>query len=169
MSTANKKKYAPKGKLSSATSRRVAVDIVTGKNVVSVYFDPSEAVDFESKDESWLGKYLYDPAVVVKDDGDILSVKLSNGEVYKINSKAAVKVTEQDDAGVDDILMVSEFSEKSLIHSLRTRYGRDDIYTLVGPILISINPYKWFKDLYDDNTMAQYHNRKEVLSKQAIE
>ena len=68
----------------------------------------------------------------------------------------------QDDHGVDDILSLREFSEKSLIHTLRSRYTRDDIYTFVGPILISINPYKWFKDLYTESSMIEYHGRKQV-------
>lgn len=35
-----------------------------------------------------------------------------------------------------------QITEASLLHSLRLRYNRDDVYTNAGPILISVNPYK---------------------------
>jgi myosin heavy subunit len=59
---------------------------------------------------------------------------------------------------VDDILKLCEFSEMSLLHSLRVRYARDDIYTFVGPILISINPYKKIPNFYGDEQIVEYHN-----------
>jgi len=144
-------------------ARRVTVDIVTGRELLSVYFDPSKALDCSNHDRDWLGEHMYAPASVIKEDGDgVVSVKLANGDVFKMPGSAIVKVTEQDDSGVDDILRLRDFSEMSLIHSLRVRYARDDIYTFVGPILISINPYKWFRDLYNVQTMSEYHNQKQV-------
>ena len=158
-----KKKQVTKKKAPAANgNRRISIDIVTGLEVVSVYFDPEESVDFNNSDEAAVGKHLYEAATIIKDDGNLMSVKLHNGDVYKIHSKTAVKITEQDDQGVEDILVLREFSEKSLIHTLRCRYTRDDIYTFVGPILISINPYKWFKDLYTESSMALYHGKKQV-------
>ena len=43
-----------------------------------------------------------------------------------------------------------------MLHTLRVRYMRDEVYTLVGPILISINPYKWIDDLYSETRMLKY-------------
>ena len=162
MMQATKKKQVSKKKPSNKGNRRISIDIVTGMEVVSVYFDPEEAIDFDATDDVSVGKHLYETASIVKDDGVVMSVKLPNGDVHKIHSKTAVKITEQDDQGVDDILSLRDFSEKSLIHTLRSRYVRDDIYTFVGPILLSINPYKWFKDLYTENAMTEYHSRKQV-------
>ena len=162
LSMMQKKKQVTKKKAAANGNRRISIDIVTGMEVVSVYFDPEESVDFDLSDDVSVGKHLYEAAAIVKDDGSVMSVKLHNGDVYKINSKSAVKITEQDDQGVDDILALRDFSEKSLIHTLRSRYTRDDIYTFVGPILISINPYKWFKDLYTENAMTDYHGKKQV-------
>jgi hypothetical protein len=157
----SKKKQVAKKKAHSGNSRR-SIDIVTGEETIAVFFDPAESIDFDASDEVLVGKLLYETASIVKDDGEIMTVRLPNGDIFKVNSKAAVKITEQDDSGVDDILSLRDFSEKSLIHTLRTRYNRDDIYTFVGPILISINPYKWFKDLYSENTMIDYHSEKKV-------
>ena len=64
--------------------------------------------------------------------------------------------------GVNDILHLNNFSEMSLIHTLRTRYQQDHIYTWVGPILVAINPYKWAPGLYSVNTMMKYNNKSET-------
>ena len=161
------KKTVPKGKaalVDHGKGRRVNIDIVTGMECVSVYFDPDAAIQGpDVSEDAWQQRFdhLYEPGVVIKDHGgDIISVKLGNRDVFKMNAKAAVKVTVEDDEGVEDILKLRDFSEMSLIHSLRTRYARDDIYTSVGPILISINPYKWLKGYYGETTMVEYRGQK---------
>ena len=52
----------------------------------------------------------------------ILTVKIPNGEVYKIREADCIALCPQDDTGVEDILQLREFSEKSMIHTLRCRY-----------------------------------------------
>ena len=149
------------------SSRRVSVDIVTGREAVHVYFDPTVIIDTNvSTSDEWLGDNLYCPAAIVKQDDNsgVLTVRLKNGEVYKVPQRSAVKVNPQDEDGVDDILRLQEFSEMSLLHTLRVRYFKDDIYTFAGPILISINPYKWTTDLYRDELMVQYHKQSQVGS-----
>lgn len=143
-----------------SNSRKVNVDIVTGKELMSVYFDPSKAIGLENKDPDWLGINFYAPASVIKEDNGVLTVRLPGAEIVKVSE--GVKVTDNDDEGVDDILKLRDFSEKSLVHTLRVRYHRDEIYTFVGPILISINPYKSVKGLYDDLQMELYHGKKIV-------
>ena len=154
----------PKSTLSVVNGRRV--DIVTGQKLVSVYFDPQQSPEVlaEATDADWVGKHLYSPAAIIKEDAEsgVLSVRLPSGDVYKMASANVSKVSDQDEEGVEDILQLKEFSEMSLIHTLRVRYSRDEIYTFVGPILISINPYKWLKDMYSEQSMIDYHNHKKV-------
>jgi hypothetical protein len=154
----NIKKMLKKAK---SFSHKVNVDIVTGNEVVSVYFDPDNSLDCKLTDSDWIGLNYFVPASVIKEEDGIISVRLNSGEVFKMTS--ATRVTDMDDEGVDDILKLRDFSEKSLIHTLRVRYDRDEIYTFVGPILISINPYKRMKHLYSEETMTKYHEKKEVL------
>lgn len=85
-------------------------------------------------------------------------MRLPSGEVFKMNSADVVRVKDNDDEGVDDILKLRDFSEMSLIHTLRVRYFRGAIYTFVGPILVSINPYKHIKGIYSEKTMVSYHS-----------
>lgn len=143
-----------------AKIKKVNIDIVTGKPMASVFFDPSTAADCTNTDYDWVGENLYIPACVVKEEGGVLTVSLPSGEVYKMTN--ACKVTDNDDEGVDDILKLRDFSEMSLVHTLRVRYYKDEVYTFVGPILISLNPYKRIKDSYETKTMEAYHGQKQV-------
>lgn len=144
----------------SVLNKRVAIDIVSGKELVFVYFDPDKATDCFNTDSDWIGENKYIPACILKEEGANYIVKLPNAEVYKLSQKIISKVTAQDDEGVEDILHLQTFTEMSLIHTLRVRYLRDDIYTFVGPILISINPNKWSKDVYSEELMFDFHNQQ---------
>ena len=44
--------------------------------------------------------------------------------------------------GVDDVCLLPDMSEATLLHSLRTRYMRDEIYTYISVILMAVNPFK---------------------------
>ena len=129
-----------------------------------VYFNPDLAIGLEGPQTSkvWREEHSFEPAGVVSEDQTtgVFKVRLRTGEVVTMDAKNAQRVSDQDQQGEPDILKLRDFSTMSLIHTLRTRYKRDEIYTFVGPILISINPYKWFKDLYSENTMVAYHGRK---------
>ena len=49
-----------------------------------------------------------------------------------------------DDAStrVDDLVALDDVRECTMIHALRQRYSRNEIYTAIGPVLIAINPFK---------------------------
>ena len=44
--------------------------------------------------------------------------------------------------GIDNLTGLSYLNEPSLLHNLRQRYATDAIYTLAGPVLVAINPFK---------------------------
>jgi hypothetical protein len=44
------------------------VDILTGKEAVSVYFDPAKAVDCDITEHDWIGENLYLPAIIIKEE-----------------------------------------------------------------------------------------------------
>ena len=157
---ASKDSAARKGKgVKSAQARARAIDIVSGKEIIYVYFNPEAAIDCTKKDAEWLGENKFIPASVIKEEDANFVVMLPNKEIFRIPQKSCSRVTLQDEAGVDDILNLQDFSEMSLIHTLRVRYLRDDIYTSVGPILISINPNKWNDEIYSEERMFAYHHQ----------
>ncbi|RYG68617.1 hypothetical protein EON64_04785 [archaeon] len=145
----------------NAATKKAHVDIVTGKELVSVYFDPAKVLQLDpARDADWIGQNFFAPAAVIKDDSGVLTVRLPGGEVIKLSG--ATRITKNDDEGVDDILKLRDFSEMSLIHTLRVRYMNNEIYTNVGPILISLNPYQVIAGLYSDAAIETYHHKKKV-------
>ncbi|KAL8447777.1 hypothetical protein Emag_004185 [Eimeria magna] len=58
-------------------------------------------------------------------------------------------------AGIDNICDLSDVSEASLLQTLRQRYKERQIYTNVGRIVISLNPFEYLP-LYGEATISQY-------------
>nr|XP_018666876.1 unconventional myosin-X isoform X2 [Ciona intestinalis] len=61
--------------------------------------------------------------------------------------------------GVEDMAKMTELNQASILCNLNTRYQQNEIYTYIGSILISVNPYKRLHDLYDEKTLARYTNK----------
>ncbi|XP_034936680.1 unconventional myosin-Ie-like [Chelonus insularis] len=45
-------------------------------------------------------------------------------------------------SGVDDMVLLPKITEDAIMENLRKRYMDDYIYTCIGPVLVSINPFK---------------------------
>lgn len=59
--------------------------------------------------------------------------------------------------GVPDMIALDLLNEGAIQENVYTRYTRGDIYTSVGPILISVNPYKSMgEQLYGDDVADSY-------------
>ena len=48
----------------------------------------------------------------------------------------------------DDLTTLSELNAPSILHTLHLRYGKSKIYSYSGTILISVNPYQRYPELY---------------------
>ncbi len=161
----NKKGRSKRNGKGKGGTIRSTVSLVTGEEEKFVFWDPKCCiVDSKSgskdlsKDCSYVAKWVYSPASVCKIlDGDEILVKTGDGEKHRMSSTAIKRVRPQDREGVSDILQLNDFSEPSLLNTLRVRYQRDDMYTRVGPILVSINPYKWIDGIYSPEIMRHYH------------
>ncbi len=93
-------------------------------------------------------------------------VKTLDGTLHKIrDSTKLIPLTAPDDyVGISDVLHLAHITEASLLHTLRLRYKRDEIYTNAGPILISINPYRNItlghaESIYSENQMLLYRTK----------
>ncbi|GAB5354935.1 hypothetical protein AAMO2058_000162200 [Amorphochlora amoebiformis] len=58
-----------------------------------------------------------------------------------------------------DMVMLPEMSRPIICWNLKERFKRNQIYTSIGSILISINPYKWLP-LYTPTIMENYQKRR---------
>ena len=55
----------------------------------------------------------------------------------------------------EDLINLPSLSEEALLHNLRVRYSEDKIYTSIGDILISVNPFKQLR-LYTPQMLEEY-------------
>jgi myosin heavy subunit len=60
------------------------------------------------------------------------------------------------DPAVDDLITLDELNEFSLLHKLRLRFARDEIYTNVSSVLISMNPFKRMEALIAKDQLDLY-------------
>jgi hypothetical protein len=59
---------------------------------------------------------------------------------------------------VQDLVKLPELTEETILQNLRLGYVNDEIYTYVGPVLVSINPFKRIEKLYGEHVMEAYKN-----------
>ncbi|RXG68939.1 Unconventional myosin-IXa [Armadillidium vulgare] len=58
-----------------------------------------------------------------------------------------------------DLCQLSDLNEQSLLENLRARFNRGHIYTYVGSILISVNPFKYYP-IYNPKYVKLYQNHR---------
>ncbi|XP_075381547.1 unconventional myosin-Ia isoform X1 [Mycteria americana] len=62
-----------------------------------------------------------------------------------------------DAAAVGDLVLLDPLTEESLLHTLQERFRRSDIYTYIGNVVISVNPYQSLP-IYTPEKVQEYHN-----------
>ncbi|NXW58004.1 MYO1A protein, partial [Eurystomus gularis] len=62
-----------------------------------------------------------------------------------------------DVAAVGDLVLLDPLTEESLLHTLQERFRRGDIYTYIGNVVISVNPYRSLP-IYTPEKVQEYHN-----------
>lgn len=77
--------------------------------------------------------------------------------------KAAFDTTKKKQVGVSDLTLISKISNEAINDNLKIRFENAEIYTYIGHVLVSVNP---FRDLgiYTDQVLDSYRgkNRLEV-------
>jgi len=58
--------------------------------------------------------------------------------------------------GIPDMIQLDVLHQASILHNLETRAKNDGFYTMVGSILVSVNPYKRLP-IYGMDTIRKYH------------
>ncbi|KNC51726.1 myosin VIIA [Thecamonas trahens ATCC 50062] len=107
----------------------------------------------------------YVPAKVLQaySDGS-MSLQLENGTKVeyrksKKNKKDLVPLKKSSlQRLMDDLVQMDSIDEGMIIHNLRERFYKDKIYTNVGTILISVNPFKGL-GLYTPTVIDRYYHK----------
>ncbi|XP_072703649.1 unconventional myosin-Ia isoform X2 [Ciconia boyciana] len=62
-----------------------------------------------------------------------------------------------DATAVGDLVLLDPLTEESLLHTLQERFRRSDIYTYIGNVVISVNPYQSLP-IYTPEKVQEYRN-----------
>ncbi|NXK69850.1 MYO1A protein, partial [Sylvietta virens] len=62
-----------------------------------------------------------------------------------------------DAEAVADLVLLDPLTEESLVQTLQERFRRHDIYTYIGNVVISVNPYQSLP-IYTPEIVEEYHN-----------
>ena len=94
-----------------------------------------------------------------RDEDDELG--LTNAQPVAAGGVVAVEDAKEDVAlrernTEEDMVKLNYLHEAGVLHNLRRRYGRDEIYTYTGQILIAVNPFQKIPHLYDQAMMEMY-------------
>ncbi|KAK5213185.1 class II myosin [Exophiala xenobiotica] len=75
--------------------------------------------------------------------------------------KAAFEITKKKEVGVSDLTLLSKVSNEAINDNLKKRFEHGEIYTYIGHVLVSVNP---FRDLgiYTDQVLDSYRGRNRL-------
>ncbi|KAJ8399768.1 hypothetical protein AAFF_G00408730 [Aldrovandia affinis] len=86
---------------------------------------------------------------------NMLESRLNKTQVYMPGSSQAVEVDE-----VEDLSQLEEVCESSVLLNLKKRFHRDFIYTYIGNMLLSVNPFKTLS-IYTEELSLQYYGKEQ--------
>ena len=76
-----------------------------------------------------------------------------------LSAAAAAAAAAREVVGVEDmVLLVSDTKESGIVQNLSARLAARSIYTYIGDVLITLNPFAWLQ-IYDEATMKQYEHK----------
>ena len=61
--------------------------------------------------------------------------------------------------GVQDLVLLEKITEEAVLENLRKRFAKNAIYTYIGPVVISINPYQNVA-IYSDDIVRKYNGSR---------
>ncbi|KAI9800655.1 MAG: class II myosin [Sarcosagium campestre] len=75
--------------------------------------------------------------------------------------KATFEATKKKEVGVSDLTLISKISNEAINDNLKKRFENAEIYTYIGHVLVSVNP---FRDLgiYTDEKLASYRGKNRL-------
>ncbi|GAA5864652.1 hypothetical protein JCM1840_002191 [Sporobolomyces johnsonii] len=124
--------------------------------------DAADLAAWNSKKWVWLPdeNHGYVAGWVVKEEGGISTVALESGEeMRQVDSTLLSRLNPPTFEGAEDIADLTFLNEASVVHNLRMRYERGEIYTYSGLFLVAVNPYRNLP-IYTQQVIEAYKGRR---------
>ena len=92
-------------------------------------------------------------AVTRQENGDLHGDVIVDGRLKKLSglkTKGPLRVVDKQslEKPLDDMVLFNDLNDATLLHNMRRRFDEDNIYTRIGDILVSVNPFKMLP-IYD--------------------
>ncbi|GAO52587.1 hypothetical protein G7K_6660-t1 [Saitoella complicata NRRL Y-17804] len=96
-----------------------------------------------------------------RNKGASAATKSSGAQQQGGVKRAVYESTKKREVGVSDLTLLSKISNEAINENLKKRFEHGDIYTYIGHVLISVNP---FRDLgiYTENVLASYRGKNRL-------
>ena len=98
---------------------------------------------------------VFKPVFVVPQDGGANYTDESKN-VYSADQVTKIDNPENIDIAANDLVHLDEVNEPFILQSIGQRFAEDKIYTNLGSIVISMNPFKWIDGLYGPKVIEKY-------------
>lgn len=84
-----------------------------------------------------------------------------SGPKAQFAKKAVFETTKKKEVGVSDLTLISKISNEAINDNLKKRFDNGEIYTYIGHVLVSVNP---FRDLgiYTDDVLSSYKGKNRL-------
>lgn len=69
-------------------------------------------------------------------------------------------MTEFDGVGVPDFVLLGQLNTAAFLDNLRERFRGGKIYTYIGEVVVSVNPYRNMDAIYSSEVVAKYRGRE---------
>lgn len=89
--------------------------------------------------------------IVSKQDGEVQLEVGTDRKLVKIpESQLGPRITRVSALKIhlDDMVKMEDVNQPTILNNLRLRFAEDLIYTNIGTILVSVNPFKWFDHIF---------------------
>lgn len=108
---------------------------------------------FESPQQSWL------PLKLLSSKEDKIVARNHLDEEFLIDESIFLPAVNLSSlVEIDNMVEMQELSEAAILHNLRLRFAKDEIYTYISSILVSVNPFKLLP-IYSPTIMADYRTK----------
>lgn len=92
---------------------------------------------------------------IVSDTKFDVVVVTDDGKEHTVDKKKIVPVTDDNFNIETNLIRLNTLNEPVIMYNLCERYMSDEIYTYIGPMIVSVNPFQKL-NIYDNNLMRQY-------------
>lgn len=106
-------------------------------------------------------KEAYVPAAIVEErrDGSVtveIGIQRELRHVPKAKLGPTISHLPSLKSHVDDMVKMQDVNEATILHNLYLRFKEDLIYTNIGTILVSVNPFKWLDYLFTEEVIHEH-------------